>query len=197
MVIAYHAIFTTYGTWLPNDPRGSYSKAVYKEELRALGPVRYGRQSPQPGGGSLRRFWTTATPALSRPAFFITDASRPMIAEAFARPVQRLMIPVAACAILDNHVHLIILRTTYRVEYVVNQLKGAATRTLGLVQTPWTRGLWKVFLDDREALGAAIEYVEANPAAAGLSPQRWGFVRPVTYDNMMPDGRSRRRAGDG
>jgi hypothetical protein len=29
MVIAYHAIFTTYGAWLPNDPRGSYSKDVY------------------------------------------------------------------------------------------------------------------------------------------------------------------------
>jgi hypothetical protein len=33
MIIAYHAIFTTYGTWLPNDPRGSYSKTIYKAEL--------------------------------------------------------------------------------------------------------------------------------------------------------------------
>ena len=37
MVIAYHAIRTTYGTWLPNDPRGSYSKAVYNAELASLG----------------------------------------------------------------------------------------------------------------------------------------------------------------
>jgi len=37
MVIAYHAIRTTYGTWLPNDPRGSYSKAVYNAEPAALG----------------------------------------------------------------------------------------------------------------------------------------------------------------
>jgi len=26
MVIAYHAIFSTYGFWLPNDPRGSWSE---------------------------------------------------------------------------------------------------------------------------------------------------------------------------
>jgi hypothetical protein len=34
MVIAYHAIFTTYGAWLPNDPRGSYSKDVYYDFFR-------------------------------------------------------------------------------------------------------------------------------------------------------------------
>jgi hypothetical protein len=30
MVIGYHVIFTMYGTWLPNDPRGSYSKRKYQ-----------------------------------------------------------------------------------------------------------------------------------------------------------------------
>jgi len=43
MIIAYHAIFTTYGAWLPNDPRGSYSKEIYNEQLRALGRIKYGR----------------------------------------------------------------------------------------------------------------------------------------------------------
>ncbi|GAI66265.1 unnamed protein product, partial [marine sediment metagenome] len=48
MVIAYHAIFTTYGTWLPNDPRGSYSKEIYNEQLRTLSIINYGRQNPAP-----------------------------------------------------------------------------------------------------------------------------------------------------
>jgi hypothetical protein len=47
MIIAYHAIFTTYGTWLPNDPRGSYSKEIYNENLRMLGMIKYGRQNPK------------------------------------------------------------------------------------------------------------------------------------------------------
>ena len=67
MIIAYHAIFTTYGTWLPNDPRGSYSKAIYNDELRALGDIHYGRQAPQPNRQIVRRFRVTAMPRLSRP----------------------------------------------------------------------------------------------------------------------------------
>jgi REP element-mobilizing transposase RayT len=179
MVIAYHAIFTTYGTWLPNDPRGSYSKAIYNAELASLGPIRYGRQSPLPDFGTLRRFQTAAIPRLSRPPCYITDATRLAVAEAFGGEARRLGLTVFACAIMKDHVHLVILRSAYRIEYVVNQLKGGATRALELQQTPWARGAWKVFLDDEAALWAAVEYVEANPPAAGLAPQAWGFVSPV------------------
>src|SRR5260221_11029289 len=38
-VIAYHLIMTTYGFWLPNDPRGSWSDFVRAWELRRFGPV--------------------------------------------------------------------------------------------------------------------------------------------------------------
>ena len=179
MVIAYHAIFTTYGTWLPNDPRGSYSKAIYSEELTALGPVLYGRQSPQPDFGTLRRFQTASVPRLSRPPYYITDATRPVVAEAFGKEVHRLGLTVHACATMNDHVHLVVVRSKYRIEYVVNQLKSRVTTALGLNQTPWTRGGWKVFLDDEDAVYAAVEYVEANPPAARLPPQRWDFVQPL------------------
>ncbi|MBE3069330.1 MAG: transposase, partial [Planctomycetes bacterium] len=167
------------------DPRGSYSKGVYNEELRALGPILPGRQSPHPAGEALRRFWTTAVPALGRQPFFISDATRPVVAQAFESVVRRLATPVVACAIMNDHVHMVVLRRKRRIEYVVNQLKGAATRALGLTQTPWTRGAWKVFLDDPEALRAAIEYVQANPPAAGLPAQHWDFVRPVTQADIV------------
>jgi len=179
MVIAYHAIFTTYGTWLPNDPRGSYSKAIYNAELAALGPVLYGRQSPQPDARTLRHFRTAAVPHLSRPACYINDATRPVVAAAFGGEVQRLGLTIYACAIMNDHVHLVALRSKFRIEYVVNQLKGRATTALALKQTPWTRAGWNVFLDDEETVYAAVEYVEANPPAAGLPPQRWDFVRPL------------------
>jgi len=38
MVIAYHVIFSAYGFWLPNDPRGSWSDFVGAWEL-----VRFGK----------------------------------------------------------------------------------------------------------------------------------------------------------
>ncbi|MBE3099683.1 MAG: transposase [Planctomycetes bacterium] len=179
MVIAYHSIFTTYGTWLPNDPRGSFSKAVYSEELRNLGAIRYGRQSPQPDWPTLSRFRAAASPRLKRPPFYITDETRPLVAQGLGGEVERLGVSVLECSIMNDHVHMVVLRSRFRIEYVVNQLKGAATRALGLAETPWTRGGWNVFLDDEDALRAALEYVRANPAAAGLPPQQWPFVTPI------------------
>src|SRR5262245_6818881 len=37
-IVAYHVIFSTYGFWLPNDPRGSGSSAVWAKHLRRFGP---------------------------------------------------------------------------------------------------------------------------------------------------------------
>jgi len=179
MVIAYHAIFTTYGTWLPNDPRGSYSKEIYRAELAALGEIRYGRQNPQPDRDTVRRFRTAAVRRLSRPPYYINDATRPVIAGAFRRVKERLHLTVPACAIMNDHVHLLVLRSKYKIEYLMNQFKGAATADLKLAKTPWTRNGWKVFLDDDEALRAAAVYVEANPRVARMRPQHWDFVTPL------------------
>lgn len=176
MIIAYHAIFTTYGTWLPNDPRGSYSKGIYNEQLQTLCTIKYGRQNPPPAKELLMRFWTAATKSLKRPPFLIDDNARLIIAAGFRTAVKRLNIRVPACAIMNNHVHILVLRSEYRIEYIVNQLKGAATQALKLKQTPWTRGCWKVFIDDSEALLAAVKYIQANPPFAGLSAQSWDFV---------------------
>lgn len=98
MIIAYHAIFTTYGTWLPNDPRGSYSKELYNGQLESLSDIKYGRQNPQPPQNMLTKFWTAATPCLNQPPFFIDDHSRPVIAAAFGKVVRRLNIEIPACA---------------------------------------------------------------------------------------------------
>ena len=179
MVIAYHAIWTTYGTWLPNDPRGSYSKAAYSAALRALGEVKYGRQAPQPDWEVLQRFRAAATPRLSRPRYFITEATRPVVAAALGRLSRAMGLAVRACSIMDDHVHLVVMRSRFRIEYVMNQLKGAGTRALAAGRTPWTRNGWKVFLDDMEAVYAAMRYVEANPPAAGPPPQQWDFVEPL------------------
>jgi REP element-mobilizing transposase RayT len=174
MIIAYHAIFTTYGTWLPNDPRGSYSKEIYNEQLQLLGEIKYGRQIPPPKK-LIMKFYSEAIPALDRPAYFINDDTRSIVAAGFTEVVKRLNVEVPACAIMNDHIHLLVLRSQYRIEYIVNQFKGAATKALNLTQSPWTRGCWKVFINNAETLKAAIRYVNANPVKA----QNWSFVKPI------------------
>ena len=44
MVAGYHLIWTVYGYWLPNDPRGSTSSEVRIAFIKALGPLHYGRK---------------------------------------------------------------------------------------------------------------------------------------------------------
>ncbi len=136
MIIAYHAIFTTYGAWLPNDPRGSYSRAVYQAELAELGQIRYGRQSPQPDRPTIRRFRTAAVRRLTRPPYYINATTRPDVADAFAAVDERLHLNVPACSIMNDHVHLVVIRSKHRIEYLVNQFKGGVTKALGLTRTP-------------------------------------------------------------
>ncbi len=178
MIIAYHAAFTTYGTWLPNDPRGSFSNAMYSEELAALRGIRYGRRR-HPSRNELRRFWTTSAPRLSRRPYFIDDRTRPVVGAGFAEAVGRLGLIVRACAIMNDHMHVLIVRSKYKIEYVVGQLKGAATHALGIKRTPWARGCWKVFINDLDALYAAARYIEQNPIEARMAPQHWDFVTPL------------------
>jgi hypothetical protein len=128
MIIAYHTVFTTYGTWLPNDPRGSYSKAVYDEEIRALGDLRYGRQYPQPEQNTLRRFWTASRGATNRPPFFIDDSTREIVARGFSQTVQQFGLTIRACAIMNDHVHLLSLRTKHRIEYIAGRFKADGSR---------------------------------------------------------------------
>ncbi len=183
MIIAYHAIFTTYGRWLPNDPRGSYSRAIYNAEPATLGEIHYGRQNPQPDRGAMRRFRVAVMPRLSRAPHYFTNDTRFVLADAFARVVARLGLNVPACAIMNDHVHFLVWRSKYTIEYLVNQLKGAGTLALGLPRTPWTRNCWKVFVNDEISLRAAAEYVAANPQAAGLPTQQWAFVTPLPPDD--------------
>lgn len=39
MIVGYHLIFGTYGFWLPNDPRGSWSDFVGSWDLFRYGPA--------------------------------------------------------------------------------------------------------------------------------------------------------------
>jgi hypothetical protein len=79
------------------------------------------------------------------------------------------------------------------IEQIARHLKSKATmaltragihplqahrKTNGTVPTPWSEGIWSVFINDTAQLYAAIEYVQRHPAKEGLSPQAWEFIRP-------------------
>ena len=190
MVIGSHVIFSTYGFWLPNDPRGSWSEFVGAWELFRAG----GRATKTTERRSLaydphdhaRRLATKQ--ALQRPPVKFTGLQARAVGRGFADYVSRSGLTVWACAVLPDHVHLVLGRFRLDVEKVVIQLKGAATERLvaeglhpfGGEAKCFVRGEWKAFLESPADVARAIRYVEANPVREGLPRQRWPFVTP--YD---------------
>jgi len=195
MVYGYHVILPVYGFWLPNDPRGSWSDAVRLWEL-----VRFGQTTKTHERRSLAELSQAelgqrdaARSALAYPTVTLSGHQAAAIGRGFADKADKSNYTIWACSILPEHAHLVIARHTYKVEQIVNLLKGAATRQLideklhplASYATPgkrpprmWAEHEWRVYLDSEEAIETAIAYVEENPAKEDKPGQRWPFVVP-------------------
>jgi REP element-mobilizing transposase RayT len=186
-VIAYHLIWTSYGTWLGNDPRGSGSQSVYTPVLAELGDLHFGRKKLQPARSKVREFYDKANPLLQFPVTRFRLDQFEQVAAAFAETIRIRHYTCYACAIMPDHVHLVIRKHRDCAEDMIDyfqQESRAALLANGIVITDhpvWTKGGWKVFLDTPEEVWSRIRYVESNPPKEGLPTQSWPFVVP--YDN--------------
>ncbi len=198
MVRASHVIFSAYGFWLPNDPRGSWSEFVGSWELFQHGPATKTssrRSVAQRAHDQQQR--RTAKGALKRPPVIFDGPQALAIANGFQFVVDRDELTIHACAVLPDHVHLVIRRHERTVEQIVTRLKAGATKRLllehrhpfqdgsepsGKVPQMWATGHWKVFLNSDSDIQRAIAYVEENPVKDGKRQQRWSFVTPFETD---------------
>jgi hypothetical protein len=196
MVLGYHAIFTAYGFWLPNDPRGSWSDFVRSWELLHFGTatkVETRRSVAARPHDHQQRL--AAKSALKYPAVQFSGRQAATIGDGFGRAIVESGYVLYACSILPGHVHIVAARHPRRIERIVGHLKGRATQDLaadgmhplaafqdadGGCPSPWANRGWKVFLNNPGEIRRAIAYVEANPPREGKPPQQWAFVMPYT-----------------
>jgi len=192
LVIAHHLVWTAYGWWLPNDPRGSTSREVREPAVGRLGEHHFGRRAVQPPPEAVRQFYASVPEVLSHPLLELVARDAIVVAEAFAEAVAARRYTCYACAILPDHVHLVLRKHRDKAEQMIEALQEASRlRLSGTGRRPtdhpvWTRGGWKGFLDSPDAVRAAIRYVERNPAVCGLAPQRWKFVKPYNGWPLHP-----------
>jgi REP element-mobilizing transposase RayT len=184
LVIAYHLVWTAYGWWLPNDPRGSGSRAVRNDVLAELGELHYGRKRVQPAGEEVRHFYREAAPLLQHPLLTFDEAARAEVGRAFAEVVEGERYTCYACAVMPDHVHILIRKHKHQAEQMLEAFKQASRARLCAAghraadHPTWTvRGGWKVFLDHPDEVRRTIGYVERNPLALGLPSQHWPFVK--------------------
>lgn len=198
MVLASHATFGCHGFWLPNDRRGSWSNQVWAKHLKPFGPAT--KTTERRSLANKRHDRTkrmSAKAALEYPAVTLDDLQRNCVARGFQNIAATVGIVVYACAIMPDHVHLVIARHDEHVETLVGFLKRAASRQLreeglhplagymnrsGRVPSPWADGGWNRFINATEQIPAAIDYVERNPEKIGLRRQHWSFV--ARYPNV-------------
>jgi hypothetical protein len=196
MVIGYHVIFGAYGLWLPNDPRGSWSDFVGSWELFRYGPATKTTETRSVAHREHNAASRLAAKgSLQYPPVEFTGIQARAIGVGFGSYVRKSGLILRACAILPDHVQLVIDRFRLNVEQVVIQLKGDATEQLlaenlhpfgdrrlpnGRLPKCWARGEWTVFLETEDDVRRAIFYVEENPIREGKSRQHWSFVTPIS-----------------
>jgi REP element-mobilizing transposase RayT len=199
MILAYHAIFTAYGFWLPNDPRGSWSDFVGSWELFRFGPAtKVTTRRSVAGEPHDRALREAAKRALKYPAVRFDGHQALAISRGFATAIAEHGYRMFACSILPEHVHVVVARCDRVIERVVTHLKvkassqlnaehrhplGMLTDRRGSLPTPWAAKCWKCFLDDNADIARAIRYVEENPAKEGKRRQSWSFV--VRWDPLV------------
>ena len=192
MVIASHVIFSAYGFWLPNDPRGSWSEFVRSWELFRFVPATktMERRSVARKSHDIRAS-LAAKEALQYPPVKFTGLQALAAGRGFAEYAAKAHLAIWACAIVPDHVHVVVAWHRLSVEQIVIQLKGAATRRLleedihplsrfapagDHPPKAFGKGQWKVFLDTPDDIARAISYVDNNPLRENLPAQSWSFV---------------------
>lgn len=188
LIIAYHLIWTAYGWWLPNDPRGSGSATIASDVIAELGDLHHGRKRVQPPGRVIREFYEKAATVLKHSLLKFDAAARDAVGAAFGDVIRRERYTCYACAVMPDHVHLLIRKHKHSAEEMADRLKTESRLRLCSLgfrtsdHPTWTGGcVWHVFLDHPDDIWRTIPYIENNPLPLGLPIQRWPFIQP--YDN--------------
>ena len=132
-----------------------------------------------------------AKESLVRPAVVLSGIQARAVARGVAKYVESSNVIVNACAILQDHVHLLVSRHRLDIETLASKFKAAATSSLsaeglhpfaeqsyknGKLPSPWAKKHWSVFLGTDQDIGRTVKYINDNPIRHGMKPQRYRFV---------------------
>lgn len=190
-MLAFHAIFTVYGFWLPNDPRGSWSDWVGALELFRRGGAATKVETRRSVAGQRHDMAkrVAVKHALQRTPVHFSGLQARAISRGFVAAIRKSSHRILACAILPDHVHVVVHASAIEPRRVVGHLKREAALQLvaedlhpfrrtsaGHLPSCWAENCWCVYLDHDVDVQRAICYVERNPIKAGLRKQNWSFV---------------------
>ncbi len=190
MVIGYHLIWTAYGWWLPNDPRRSSSHEIRCAEIAGLGELHTGRRKIQPAAGDIRKFYEAARQVLKHELRKFAPDEIALLGKEFAEVIRQKTYTCYACAIMPDHVHLLIRKHRDKAELMIANFQDASRKAIidgghrPADHPVWGGPGWKVYLETRADIYRVVEYIEDNPTRARRRRQTWEFVTP--YEGWLP-----------
>ena len=209
MLHGVHAILSTYGFWLPNDPRGSWSDFVRSWELTRFGKATKvnTRQSVAAAPHDARQR-QAAKQLLRYPEVTLSGEQAQSVGLGFRQAVEESDYRVHACSILPQHIHLVLAPHKRDIWRIIGHFKARATQQLdsdnrhplaeyraddGTIPSPWARKGWAVFICSEQHLRAAINYTTNNPLKERKPLQHWSFVTPYDPNPNPPPTRGKPR----
>jgi len=192
MVLAHHLILTGYGHWLPNDPRGSMSKDVSSHPLRPLGERHFGRKLEQPSLTELKDFHKRAREVLMYPVLWFDAPHRDALRDEMGLVVRGHRMTCYACAVLNNHVHILIRKHKLDGNQMLELLKERLSKSLRAADlVPADHPVFSsdscdFFKSDRQSIRNCIAYIHGNFAKHKLPVVVYNFVRE--YDGWPHKG---------
>src|SRR5262245_48491789 len=120
MILAFHSIFSTYGFWLPNEPRGSWSEFVASYELYRFGPAtKVDTRRSVAHAPYDRQIKQRMRETLKFPPVRFSEEQIRIVAEAILRETPYRF---HAMAVLHDHVHAVIEHTERDIRRVVGHI---------------------------------------------------------------------------
>jgi REP element-mobilizing transposase RayT len=187
---AVHVTWTTYGSWLPGDPRGHVSNT----RLPRGGFVRKQNIIGTPSSPADEFTHERARELQSHPTVFLTRDQAAVVARALvaaaATETRNWRIPRAA--VMDNHVHVVVTDCPDDGPAVRRVLKGvtqaALSRHNGSPRRWWTENGSNRYKHSHEEIETAISYDASQPGMlAGVDDMR-PFVVEVDGSIRYLDG---------
>lgn len=161
-----HVQWSTFGTWLPGDPRGFRN---HKHRIHSSGD--YTHPPPKGEHAGLRHY---AQRVMRQDAVTLSPVLRERLRDEIVCKAVHLGLDPRAMAVCFNHVHLLARFDAGRLGRTVGQLKRASSVRVADVRpgTVWAARCHHVCVNDREQYERVFGYILAHERREGAAVWR-------------------------
>ena len=170
------------------------SRTIACDVIAELGELHYGRKEIQPTSREIKAFYARAREVLKFPLLEFTGEEIAGLGEAMGACIASVGYTCYACAVMPDHVHVLIRRHKHRHDQIAQELQKATRLAVQAQFSSRWRGAdedqahpvwggpgWTVFLDSPDDIRRTVRYIQNNPIKLRRPPQQWPFVKP--YDD--------------